>query len=280
MIFEDINLRLKAGKIEISLQTSEPVQVESQKLSPIKINNVHTIVFTEPKKDNQGNVLHKKVSKKIETFLSTFINDDLWSSFDSVGTTIKKRYAANREKRFANLLMGITSFKQKEVAEFLNIPFGTIRNWCSDPDFKCLMSKKRHEFLEYLINKIMDFLNDFKEIDSQHHIFIEVEGLEDYKIYNANIVNDILQIFISRYSHTPDEITKKRYMLIQNILFAYIFKKRFMPSGLSGNNTAANLIGIVKEILNKPIPTKKERDQCMFILTSIEKFLREFNQSS
>jgi len=146
----------------------------------------------------------------------------------------RKRVGKGEEKGFskkkytASLLM-ITKAKQEEIASFLNIPFGTLRNWNSQHSFKELVNSHRNEFVELYKKHINEkrenfcrsYDNNFEGKTDKRPVKLTWSELEDRDRY-GKILNEEIQRFDAEIVSNTN---KDLYNLSNQLFYASYYMK-------------------------------------------------------
>jgi hypothetical protein len=124
--------------------------------------------------------------KKRETFLSKFLNErmQLHENPSKKGTPRGEPIGFSMKKLAATLMM-LTSFKQKDIAKILQVPFGTLRNWNSEKTFSDLGYKIANEFSHILVAHVLEKVAEGK-----------TEEMDFTELLDKSIYSEILKRFV------------------------------------------------------------------------------------
>jgi len=117
--------------------------------------------------DNEIGLLSRFITEKAEGYVEP----------TREGTARGNPIGFPREKHLAVLSNALTGHSLKGLAEKLNISYGVLRNWSTEPEFKRLMQQYRQDFIELFFTHFRKHYEKIrKRGDEQYEMGVQIHG--------------------------------------------------------------------------------------------------------
>lgn len=175
----------------------------------------------------QGKIADTLLSQFYMAKLETYKN-----SFESSASNKTKHHMS--AKKYKTSLIMITSLKQKEIAEALNVSYGLIRKWNTENPFKSSVLQHCKDFAHYVVNHVRKELAStcktlLEGIETEKFILLPTFNyaeLKDASLYGECVKMNIWLLLEKSFSHDFNVDIREFFvqmtlcdLLIENILF-------------------------------------------------------------